>query len=115
MCVSRQDDGQNHEQHDDGNGFAGGVGRGGGGGGYTDANGDGEEEEDDGDEELLTGAFGAKERFKHGDYGAFESPLERAAQELKQNDCKVKIGRFFRLFSLFLVMLTVMSMFTLFV
>ncbi|CAN0274601.1 unnamed protein product, partial [Ectocarpus sp. 4 AP-2014] len=49
-----------------------------------------DEEEEDGDinSELVAGAFGAKERTKHGDYSAFEHPLERRANEAKQNDCK---------------------------
>lgn len=40
-------------------------------------------------DDLVGAAFGAKERTKHGDYSAFEHPLERRANELKQNDCKV--------------------------
>ncbi|CAN0491869.1 unnamed protein product, partial [Ectocarpus sp. 12 AP-2014] len=49
---------------------------------------DEEEEDDDINSELVAGAFGAKERTKHGDYSAFEHPLERRANEAKQNDCK---------------------------
>lgn len=65
---------QYEEDSDDGGGF-----------GY------GEDNDNEGgvNDDLVGAAFGAKERTKHGDYSAFEHPLERRANELKQNDCKV--------------------------
>lgn len=50
-----------------------------------------EESDDEGhaNDDLLGGAFGALERTKHGDFLADEHPLERRANEAKQNDCKV--------------------------
>lgn len=45
--------------------------------------------EEDVNDDLLGAAFGAKERTKHGDFLADEHPLERRANEAKQNDCKV--------------------------
>ena len=40
-------------------------------------------------DELVAGAFAARERVKQGDYDFVEHPLERRANEAKQNDCKV--------------------------
>eukprot|EP00904_Undaria_pinnatifida_P014142 jgi/Undpi1/9859/HiC_scaffold_28.g12313.m1 len=39
-------------------------------------------------DELVAGAFAARERVKQGDYDFVEHPLERRANEAKQNDCK---------------------------
>ena len=44
-------------------------------------------------DELVAGAFAARERVKQGDYDFVEHPLERRANEAKQNDCKVREGR----------------------
>lgn len=41
-------------------------------------------------DELVAGAFAARERVKQGDYDFVEHPLERRANEAKQNDCKVR-------------------------
>lgn len=53
-----------------------------------------EESDDEGhpNDDLVGGAFGALERNKHGDFLADEHPLERRANEAKQNDCKVVIS-----------------------
>lgn len=75
-----------HEPEDQG---ARGGGGGGGASSFARGQEDEEEEDDDINIELVAGAFGAKERTKHGDYSAFEHPLERRANEAKQNDCKV--------------------------
>lgn len=94
-CTYEQDDqigrgDLKHEPEDQGaRGGAGGAGGGGGGASFGRGQEDEEEEDDDVNSELVTGAFGAKERTKHGDYSAFEHPLERRANEAKQNDCKV--------------------------
>lgn len=53
------------------------------------AYGDDDDTEGGVNDDLVGAAFGAKERSKHGDFSAFEHPLERRANELKQNGCKV--------------------------
>lgn len=59
----------------------------------SNSHGDGDGDGDEGgvNDDLVGAAFGAKERTKHGDYSAFEHPLERRANEAKQNDCKVVV------------------------
>lgn len=70
---------QYEEDSDDGGGFA-----------YGEDNDNDNDNEGGVNDDLVGAAFGAKERTKHGDYSAFEHPLERRANELKQNDCKVR-------------------------
>lgn len=81
-----QDDDEQEPQYDkdsnDGGGF-----------GYVEDNDNDNDNEGGVNDDLVGAAFGAKERTKHGDYSAFEHPLERRANELKQNDCKVHILR----------------------
>lgn len=56
---------------------------------WGNSHGDDNDNEGGVNDDLVGAAFGAKERTKHGDYSAFEHPLERRANEAKQNDCKV--------------------------
>lgn len=44
---------------------------------------------EDVDDDLVGGAFAAKERSRIGDYDFAEHPLEKRANEAFQNDCKV--------------------------
>lgn len=44
--------------------------------------------EDGADDDFVTGAFAARERVKGG-FDFLEHPLERRANEAKNNDCKV--------------------------
>lgn len=41
-------------------------------------------------DDLVAGAFAARERVKQGDYDFAEHPLEKRANEAKQNECKVR-------------------------